>query len=104
MTDTQGTLVTVEDLLEYVGSTDADFAQDCLDAALPLVSAYVGTAEVPNQIFDRAVLETASELFHHKNAPSGIQQFNTYEGAPVRLNRDPMTTSYSLLNKWIVGM
>jgi len=119
-------MVTVGELLEYVGSTDIDYAGQCLAEAQELVYKFLGTTLVamearalprrtmyatptdpelpPVEIVDRAILETGSELFHRKNAPSGLQQFATFDGVPVRLNRDPMTQSYALLAKWVVMM
>lgn len=97
-------MITVEELLTYVGSNDTDYATTCLDEASRLVNAFIGSSTVPPEIADRAVLETGSELFHRKNAPSGIQQFSTTDGVPVRLNRDPMTQSYALLARWCVLM
>jgi hypothetical protein len=97
-------MVLPTDVLDYVGSTDTDFATTCLAEATALVEAFVGSAVVPSEIVDRAILETASELFHRRNAPSGLQQFAEMDGIPARLNRDPMTQSYSLLRKYVVAM
>jgi hypothetical protein len=66
-----------------------------------MVNQYVGTAVVSTLILDRCYLECASELFHARNAPNGIAQYNDMTGAPVRIARDPMTRVYSLLAPWI---
>lgn len=104
-------MITVDELLKYVGSNDSEYAQQCVNEATTLVYQFVESSTgsgwdgntPPSNIVDRAILETGSELFHRKNAPSGIQQFATTDGVPVRLNRDPMTQSYPLLMKWVVG-
>jgi hypothetical protein len=97
-------MIDVTDVLNYVGGTDTDYAQSCLDSATDLVAGYIGSSVVPENIEDRAILETASELYHRKNAPSGIQAF-AYDGAPaVRLNRDPMAQSYAALDKFVVRL
>lgn len=92
------------DLRDYVGTaTPADEAQakDAWDTAFVLVTTYVGAAEVPTVIFDRAVLEVGSELFHRKNAPNGVAQFNTFDAAPIRVARDPMVAAYPLLAPYL---
>ena len=109
-------MVTVDDVVKYVGTNDVDFAQQCLDEASSLVFAYLGIstgtyngqpvyygADIPDNIIDRAILDTASELFARRNAPSGLQEWATTDGVPVRLSRDPMTNSYPLLQKFVVG-
>lgn len=63
-----------------------------------LVMRFVGQATVPSAILDRAVLEVGSELFHRRQAPSGIAQFATAEGqSPIRVARDPMIAAYPIL-------
>lgn len=92
------------DLRAYVGTqSEADDAQveDAWDTAYALVTTYVGAAEVPTVIFDRAVLEVGSELFHRKNAPNGVAQFNTFDAAPIRVARDPMVAAYPLLSPYL---
>jgi len=96
--------VTVTDLLAYVGTGDVTTAAPVLPVAEALVSAHVGTATVPETVLDRAVLEVASELFHRRNAPSGISQFGAADGSVVRVARDPMVAAYPLLAPWVVGL
>jgi len=53
---------------------------------------------------DNAYLQVGSELFHRRNAPSGIAQFSSLDGtSPVRVAKDPMTSVYPLLNRWVVN-
>ena len=118
--------VTVGDVLSYVGAgeTDTAYANECLHEAWELLYEYLQVTTVrqndsqytyypvpgdstvwytpaPPNIMDRAILEVSSELFHRKNAPSGIQQFQP-DGVPVRLARDPMTGTYPMLHKYVV--
>jgi len=95
-------------LLAYVKgnpSVDAPYAESCWDEASALVSRFVGSAEVPDSIVERATLEVGSELFHRKQAPSGIQGYAANDGAPPapRLNRDPMSRVYAILGPFIPG-
>jgi len=96
--------VTFEDLKTYVGAQDDsdEFVTSCYDTAVTLVEAFIGEATVPASAKDRAVLEVGSELFHRKNAPNGVAQFSTYDGAPVRVARDPMVGAYPILARYMV--
>ena len=100
-------MTTPEQLLDFVGGTqsDLDFCGKCLAQAIMLVNAYcVRTPEIPEEILDNAYLQVGSELFHRRNAPSGIAQFSSLDGtSPVRVAKDPMTSVYPLLNRWVVN-
>lgn len=77
---------------------DAAFVGECVDEALALVGQVIGTATtVPSAIHDRAVIESGSELYHRRQAPNGISQFATPEGAPMRVARDPMNAARAIL-------
>jgi hypothetical protein len=93
--------VSAADLLAYVNgsATDNDFAEACLAEAIELVDLYVGTVVVPESIYDRAVKEVGSELFHRRQAPNGVAQFATPDAAPIRIARDPMVGAYPILNR-----
>lgn len=99
--------VTVTDLSAYVGDArghSAAFVEACLDQAVVLVDTYVAGAPVPAGVLDRAYLEVGSELFHRKNAPSGIQaQYSDTMAVAPRLARDPMTGTYPLLARYVGG-
>lgn len=94
----------IDALASYVGASEEDsaFVEQCWDEAYALVSAYVGGIDIPQAIGDRAVLETASELFHRRNAPQGIAQFAAFDGSPVRVARDPMVGAYPILRTVMV--
>jgi hypothetical protein len=100
-------MVTDEQLLDYVGGTQSDleFVGKCLVQAIMLVNAYcIRTPLIPQEILDNAYLQVGSELFHRRNAPSGIAQFSSLDGtSPVRVAKDPMTSVYPLLNRWVVN-
>lgn len=92
------------DLLAYVGAdaSETTFVTSCWSQAQVLIEEYVGSAIVPDEVLDRATLEVGSELFHRRNAPNGVTQFAAFDGAAIRVARDPMIGAYSLLAKWVV--
>ncbi|CAB4155418.1 hypothetical protein UFOVP660_6 [uncultured Caudovirales phage] len=92
------------DLKAYVGasSQDDDFAKECWDTATDLIASYVQSTKVPNQVLKRCTLEVGSELFHRRSAPMGISQYSSYDGAPIRIARDPLAAVYPLLNRYMV--
>ena len=92
------------DLFDYVGASSNDtlYVDQCWLEAQTLVDTFVGTSTVDSTIVERAYLETGSELYHRRNAPSGLSQFASFDGSPQRLARDPMTSSYPILGKGMV--
>lgn len=92
-----------ERLGRYVGDTDEAFLQDCVDQATVLVEGYLGSklGKVHGPVLDLAIIQTGSELHARKNAPSGVAQFATGSENPVRLARDPMTSTYPLLRRYV---
>lgn len=96
--------VTATDLQGFVGagSEDGAFLSSCLSTAKTLVDDFVGDNVVPEPVKDRCYLTVGSELFHARNAPNGIAQYNEFNGAPVRIARDPMIAVYALLGNYMV--
>ncbi len=95
---------TADDLSQYVGANadETAFVALCWARADALVTQYIGSAEVPFAIVDGATLDVGSELYHRRNSPSGIAQFATAgDASPVRLARDPMTSVYAVLARWV---
>lgn len=92
------------DLKAYVGSSDVDdaFVEDCWDTAEDLIASYVQSTKIPAQVLKRCNLEVGSELYHRRSAPMGVSQYATYDGAPIRIARDPLIGVYPLLNRYMV--
>lgn len=92
-----------EALRTYVGasSDDETFVASCWAQAKAMVGSYVGEAEVPAELLERAHLECGSEFYHRRQAPNGIAQFASLDGAPVRVARDPMLGVYPILGPFI---
>ncbi|AQX81484.1 hypothetical protein BWO91_17305 [Plantibacter flavus] len=87
------------DLAEYVKSPTEDeaFVKVCWEDAVALVDHRIGTSTVPVTIRERAYLEVGSEFFHRRQAPNGVAQFAAFDGAPVRIARDPMVAANAIL-------
>ena len=95
--------VTLEEFQAYVGTDETVFPQECLTAGSALVSAYIGEIDtVPVSIEDQAILIASSELFHRRSAPNGVAQFASFDGAPIRVAKDPMNAVYPLLTRWVM--
>lgn len=95
--------MSAEVLAQYVGANagDSAFVASCWAEAEALVAAFVGEADIPSAVLDRATLETGSELFHRRQAPNGVMQFQTLDGSAIRVARDPMTPAYPLLVPYV---
>jgi hypothetical protein len=94
-----GSEVTLSDFQAYVGTDETgEFIQSCLTAGLDLVERYIGAiTTVPDDVKNQAVLICASEIFHRRSAPNGVAQFASFDGAPIRVAKDPMNAVYPLL-------
>ena len=92
------------DLAQYLEARDDQLSlvEQCWSEAVELVSAFVGTATVPQVMVDRATLETATELFNRRKATNGVVGFGSQDGVPVFVARDPMQRSYPLLRRWVL--
>jgi hypothetical protein len=93
----------VADVRSYVGAatTDDPFIEKCIAQAQALIVEYAGDTDIPMVVMDSCVTQVASELFHRRQAPSGIAQFSTMDGSPMRVARDPLTSVYALLNRYV---
>ena len=93
------------DLRDYVGaiSDDEDFLTTCHTTATALVSAYVGTTEVPEAVIDSAVLEVGSKLFARRQAPNLHAMGETFGASGVLVAKDPMVTAYPILNRYVTA-
>lgn len=94
--------VTLEEFQAYVGTDETTFPQECLTAGTALVDGYIGEVDtVPASLLDQAVLIASSELFHRRSAPNGVAQFASFDGAPIRVAKDPMNAVYPLLQRYV---
>jgi hypothetical protein len=94
--------LTIEDFRAYVGTDeDSDFVTACLEAGGSLVSAFIGDAEVKEEIVDNAVLMCSAEIFYRRQSPQGVTQFAAMDGSPVRAAKDPMNAARELLRPFV---
>jgi len=96
--------VEVADLRHYVGAPSSDdaFLERVLGEAAAAMTAYVGSTPIPESVWDGCILLVGSEMFHRRNAPSGITQFVSMDGQGMRMNLDPLTPAYPILDRWVV--
>lgn len=94
------------DLKEYVRASDIDnaYVEQCYDEAVELVSDLVSSSNVPINVLKRCYLEAGSELYHRRNAPNGVAQFSTFDGAPIRVARDPLVGVYPMVARYLRGI
>lgn len=99
-------------LTQYVsggsGSVPADvapFIEACISEAALLVDHLCGTSIdlVPLEVLHRAYIETGAELYYRKNAPQGITQFASVDGAAIRTRRDPLEAVRPFLTPFLPG-
>lgn len=94
------------DLREYVGAPDSEqpYLETCLETATSLVTAYIGTAEVPANVLDSALLEVGAKLYARKGSTGGYTAGETTAAPSVLVARDPMVTVYPTLNPFLVRL
>ena len=84
------------------GSATSEDLGQVVTEARHLVEAYVGeyVTRIPEAIYERAILECASELWAKRNAIGGVMS-DFSDAPPVRLARDPMIAARPLLSPYI---
>lgn len=97
-------MTTAADLRAYLdieSTADDAFIGACAVTADALVSAYVGDAEVPALILERACVEVGAELYLRRATRGGNAQIGTQEGPTFRTARDPLTGVYAYLTPFV---
>lgn len=91
-----------ENLKEYVKSTDADdtLIQWVWTDAVALVSAFVGTATVPDSVYTHACLMAGMNIFQARVAQNGVVGFAAND-RPVFAPKDPLFNVYPLLVRFV---
>ncbi|WP_297587725.1 hypothetical protein [uncultured Mobiluncus sp.] len=93
-------MVTPQSLSEHLGGTSApaEVLTQVITEAEAMVTAIIGAQKIPEVITDRAILETAADLYGHRSAPNGIKAFGDLDGAsPVRIRLDPLAPAKAIL-------
>lgn len=93
----------VERLAAHVGATrTTSHLPECLTEADAMVSHHIGKNKVPEVIRDRALLETAADLFWRRHARNGIATFDGGDGLEVlRIGLDPMASARTILAPYL---
>jgi hypothetical protein len=96
--------VEVADLRHYCGAPtgDNDFLENVLAEAAAIMTEYVQETPIPESAWDGCLLQVSSELYHRRNAPSGITQFASMDGTGMRMSLDVMKSVYAILDRWVV--
>lgn len=93
----------VSDYVQAYGEGEAKELAHALAEARTLVTSHCGTQvqRVPADVLDRAIVETAAELFHRKSARNGVMDLGDTDLAPFRVRNDPLKAVYPLLTPYI---
>lgn len=83
--------------------SDQEFLQDCVDTARDLIDAATGDAEVPVDVYDRAALEVAADLYHRRQTRLGVAGFADNDLNPIRITRDPLAAARGFLAPYLKG-
>lgn len=89
----------LRDYLGDGGQAKEESLAAVLAQAVDLVTMYVGSKEVPQVILDGAILETGSKLYQKRYTQAGT--YGDATGVTVMAPRDPMITSYPLLDPYV---
>lgn len=94
--------VAVNKLTAYLDTSVDEYLTDCCTQSIEMVTHYVGKANVPDTVLERAVVEAAAELWHRRGAPNGIKSFADVDGGiTYRIARDPLNAVRSILNPYL---
>lgn len=93
--------VTSAQLASYSNRENDQFAQQCLTEANELVNHHIGTANVPDVVKDRAVLEVGSNLLRRGAHLDGLAGFDSSESTPLRITRDPLQAARAILAPYL---
>lgn len=100
--------VTAEQLRLYVGAKESEAAEVAEDLAVAetLLGDVLADAwrPVPDEIRDRLVLEVGHELVKRRDSPTGASQYADFStGQPVAAPRDPLTTVWPIIRRYVGG-
>lgn len=94
-------MVTTGDAEEFIASSGTVASH--LAAAKVLVDDYVGASDIPDSVLANCYMQLAQELQLRQRSPGGITSFAGGEVA-TRVARDPMTSIYPILDRYVVGL
>jgi hypothetical protein len=103
-----------EQVREHVGAgaDQLDECEACLLVVRELLDEHLrdggADGQVPDHVYDRALLLSAAELFNQGQAPNGVlnQQYDSGDGlgavTPIRIGADPLRPAYPLVERWVL--
>lgn len=97
-------MVNLDDFRAYIRDTRGADAplERALSTGIALVDRAVsGVTDIPDAVMDQAYLIAASEIHARQEAPQGVSQFASADGAPIRLARDPLTPVYPIIQPYL---
>lgn len=102
--------LTAEDLAEFVKG-DYTAETDAFDRAwagsLALLQDTLSSAwrACPDDVLINLYLEVGSELYKRQDSPTGSSPYAEFEGSggPIRSPRDPLTQSWPILRRYVLG-
>ena len=106
--------ITADNLRAEVGA-DSTVPATKLDSLIAVAKAELDEytldklGDIPPEVFDRAHLLVAAEMWHQDQAPNGVlnQQYDLGDGTisstPIRIGSDPLRPAYSVLARWMPG-
>lgn len=94
--------------------SDQEFLQDCTNTARQLVTEAAdatggrfnaGTTyrALPDDVYDRAVIEVAADLYHRRQTRLGVAGFADNDLNPIRITRDPLAAARGFLAPYLKG-
>ena len=96
-------MITLDDFREYLGKkTSADAPLErALSTGIALVDVLCnGVEDIPDAVMDTAYLICAARVYANQEAPDGVSQFASVDGAPRFIARDPLEAVRPLVSPY----
>ena len=97
-------MILLSDVARAVGSNDSIRAQESLDMTEALIADALSRAfrVCPEGVRDSLVLEVSKAWFDRSQTMAGASQFADFStGRPVMAPRDPLTTVWPILHRYV---
>jgi len=91
-------------LAQYVGAPEGDdYPAQCEQAARTLLSGLIGDQQVPDDVYQQALLEVGANLYQRREAVTGTTAWDSeaVSSTPWRPARDPLTPARGILAPYL---